>query len=96
MSIDGTPISQADVARMEADEALHRDWQRKAARVIAGSAVDADDCRQLLSMLGLSTQIVVEARNMRPGAAKRATARPVRATRTAKTSAKTTRRRPAA
>lgn len=62
MSIDGTPISQADVARMEADEALHAEWQRKAVRVIAGSATDADDCRALLSMLGLDGQVAVDAR----------------------------------
>jgi hypothetical protein len=63
MAIDGTPISQADVARMEADEALHAEWQRKAVRVIAASASDVDDCRKLLSMLGLDHDIVAAARS---------------------------------
>jgi hypothetical protein len=95
MSIDGTPISRADVARMEADEALHREWQRKAARVIAASAVDADDCRQLLSMLGLDTAVLIEARKMRPAArsARRPATRPAAAKTAAKTAAKSARRR---
>ena len=62
MSIDGTPISEADVARMEADEALHAEWQRKAVRVVAASAIDADDCRLLLSVLGLDHEVIAAAR----------------------------------
>jgi hypothetical protein len=62
MSIDGTPISEADVARMEADEALHAAWQRKAVRVVAASAIDADDCRLLLSVLGLDHEVIADAR----------------------------------
>jgi hypothetical protein len=54
MSVDGTPISEADLARIEAEEKLHGEQQRKAVRVVAGSALDADDCRTLLSILGLS------------------------------------------
>ena len=84
MSVDGTPISQADLARMEADEALHAEWQRKAARVIAASAIDAEDCRQLLAMLGLGTQIIAEARNARAAEARTARAAAARATRTAR------------
>ena len=38
MSMDGTPISQADIARMEEEERQHAARQRKAARVIAASA----------------------------------------------------------
>ena len=38
LSIDGTPISEADVARMQAEEALHAEWQRKAVRVVAAAA----------------------------------------------------------
>ncbi|MDT4937678.1 MAG: hypothetical protein QOG80_1349 [Pseudonocardiales bacterium] len=71
MSIEGTPISRADVARMQAEEALHADWQRRAVRVVASSAVDADDCRELLSMLGLDSQVVLEARNAKAGAARK-------------------------
>src|SRR4051794_17208126 len=62
MSIDGTPISEADLARIEAEEQLHADQQRGAVRVVAASAIDADDCRTLLSILGLDRQIVAEAR----------------------------------
>jgi hypothetical protein len=80
-SIDGTPISQADVARMEADEALHAEWQRKAVRVVAATAHDAAECRELLAMLGLGTQVVVEARNSlaaRGATAAKSTRRPAR------------------
>jgi hypothetical protein len=77
MSIDGTPISEADVARMEADEALHSEWQRKAARVVAASAVDVEDCRLLLSILGLDRDVVADARGAsatKPTRKRRATA----------------------
>jgi hypothetical protein len=62
MSIDGTPISEADMARIEAEEKLHAEQQRSAVRVIAASALDADDCRTLLSILGLDHDTVVAAR----------------------------------
>ena len=62
MSIDGTPISEADVARIEAEEKLHSDQQRRAVRVVAASSMDADDCRMLLSVLGLDAQVVTDAR----------------------------------
>jgi len=62
MSIDGTPISEADLARIEAEEKLHSQQQRSAVRVVAASALDADDCRTLLSILGLDTKTVAEAR----------------------------------
>lgn len=62
MAIDGTPISATDVARMEAEEVLHAEWQRKAVVVVAGSAADADDCRLLLDILGLDSQVVADAR----------------------------------
>jgi len=62
MSIDGTPISEADLARIEAEEKLHAEQQRKAVRVIAGCALDADDCRSLLAMLGLNRDVVLAAR----------------------------------
>jgi hypothetical protein len=62
MSIDGTPISGADMARIEAEEKLHAEQQRKAVRVIAGCAHDAADCRSLLSMLGLDREVVLAAR----------------------------------
>lgn len=62
MSIDGTPISQADLARIAAEEKLHAEQQRKAVRVVAGCALDADDCRSLFSMLGLDRDTVLAAR----------------------------------
>jgi hypothetical protein len=62
LSIDGTPISEADLARIEAEERLHADQQRAAVRVVAASAIDADDCRTLLSILGLEREIVADAR----------------------------------
>jgi hypothetical protein len=61
MSIDGTLISEADIARIEAEEALHAEWQRKAARVVAAGSENLDDCRQLLAMLGLDRDVVVGA-----------------------------------
>jgi hypothetical protein len=61
-SIDGSLISQADVARMEAEEALHGAWQRKAARVVASCSRSVEDCRDLLSMLGLDADVVAGAR----------------------------------
>jgi hypothetical protein len=67
MSIDGTPISQADLARIAAEEQLHADQQRSAVRVVAASSLDADDCRTLLSILGLDGDIVASART-RPAA----------------------------
>jgi hypothetical protein len=62
MAMDGTPISATDVARMEADEELHADWQRKAIRVVAGSSHSADDCRLLLAILGLDVAVMAEDR----------------------------------
>lgn len=62
MSVDGTPISQADLARIEAEEKLHAEQQRRAVQVIAAVAHDADDARLLLSVLGLSPEVVKAAR----------------------------------
>jgi hypothetical protein len=67
MSVDGTPISQADIARMEHDEALHAEWQRKAVKVVAAGSTDVDDCRMLLSMLGLDGDVLVDARRSLAG-----------------------------
>ena len=64
LSIDGTPISEADLARIEAEEKLHAEQQRKAVRVVAARALDAGDCRSLLSMLGLGKEVVLAARGV--------------------------------
>jgi hypothetical protein len=73
LSIDGTPISGADLARIEAEEKLHAEQQRSAVRVVAAGALDADDCRMLLSILGLDRETVAAARAQlaQPAAAKR-------------------------
>lgn len=76
MSIDGTPISEADLARIEAEEQLHAQQQRSAVRVVAASAVDAEDCRMLFSMLGLNHDIVAAARTEVGAAASAAPKRP--------------------
>ncbi len=65
MSIDGTPISATDVARMEAEEKLYSERRRRTARVVAAAARDVEDCRTLLDMLGLGHEVVVEARGDR-------------------------------
>ena len=62
LSIDGTPISEADLARIEAEEKLHAQQQRSAVRVVAASSHDVDDCRMLLSILGLDESVVSAAR----------------------------------
>lgn len=65
MSIDGTPISAADLARLDEEEKLHASRQRRAVWVVAASAVDVDDCRALLSILGLDRETVAAARAQR-------------------------------
>jgi hypothetical protein len=74
-SIDGTPISATDLARIAAEEQLHSEQQRSAVRVVAASALDAEDCRTLLAMLGINPQIVAEARGHTEAAPKAAAKR---------------------
>ena len=62
MSIDGTPISEADLARIDAEEKLHAEQQRRAVWVVAGAALDVADCTTLLSILGLGPDAVAAAR----------------------------------
>lgn len=62
MSIDGSPISAADRARMASEEATLKARQLKAVRVIAAQAQDVADCRLLLDVLGLDPSVVAEAR----------------------------------
>jgi hypothetical protein len=69
MSIDGTPISEADLARIEAEEKLHAKQQRSAVRVVAASSIDVEDCRTLLSILGLDKSVVAAARSEMSAAA---------------------------
>jgi hypothetical protein len=60
MAIDGTPISASDMARLRAEEELHAEGQRKAVRVVAASALGAEDCRLLLSILGLDGSVIAD------------------------------------
>lgn len=73
LSTDGSTISQADLDRIQAEERLHAEQQRKAARVVAAGARDVEDCRALLDMLGLGREVVAAARTER--AARPATGR---------------------
>ncbi len=82
--MDGTPISEADIARLEAEQALHAEWARKAVRVVAASSEDAKDCRMLLAILGLDGAPLQDAvaprhaKRTRP-ATRKATGKPSRA-----------------
>ncbi len=62
LSVDGTPISSTDVARIEAEEKLHEAMQIKTVRVIAGASRDAAECRAILDMLGIDSATVMAAR----------------------------------
>ena len=68
---DTTPISQADRLRIEAEERLHAEHQRRTARVVASSALDAADCRLLLDILGLDHTVITAARAERAATATR-------------------------
>lgn len=57
---DGTPLSAADMARLHAEEELHAERQRKAARVVAATALGPEDCRLLLSILGLDAAAIAD------------------------------------
>jgi hypothetical protein len=75
LSVDGSPISEADLHRLEAEEAMHSEWQRRAVRVIAGSAKDVQDCRLLLDILGLDRATVAAAAGPGRPHSRRATAK---------------------
>lgn len=70
-TMDGTLISQADLDRIEAEERMHADQQRRAARVVASASLDVDDARMLLDMLGISTEVVAAAKAAGPPAVRR-------------------------
>ena len=73
LTTEASTISQADLDRIEAEERLHSEQRRKAARVIAAAAHDGADARTLLDMLGLGHDVIVAARTER--AARPATSR---------------------
>ena len=75
LSTESSTISQADLERIEAEERLHAEQQRKAARVIASTARDVDDARMLLAMLGLGHDVIVAARSEAKEPAARTTTR---------------------
>ncbi len=68
---DTTPISQADRARIEAEERMHAEHQRRTVRVVAAAAQDVEDCRLLLDILGLDSAAVNAARGAAATAAPR-------------------------
>jgi hypothetical protein len=70
MTVEGTPVSDADLARMHAEEELHAEWQRRTVRVVAAAASDATDCRLLLTILGLDDDVIAQARAECAGATK--------------------------
>jgi len=75
MATEGPQTSANDVARMQAEDELHAEWQRKAVRVVAAAAADARDCRLLLSILGLDGDVIAEARR---AGTRRADSKPAR------------------
>jgi hypothetical protein len=51
-----TRSEQGQFAKARANAELHEDIQRgRAMHTVAGHSIDAEDCRHLLSMLGLDT-----------------------------------------
>lgn len=62
MSLDGTPISQADLDRITEEERLYAERQRRTVRVVAACAHDVEDCRMILAMLGLDDATITAAR----------------------------------
>ncbi len=65
MSMDGTLVSQADIERIAEEDRLHAEQKCKTARVVAASALDTDDCKLLLDILGLGPDVVRAARDER-------------------------------
>jgi hypothetical protein len=70
-SADTAPMSQTDRERIEEEERLHGEHQRRTARVVASTAHDAADCRLLLDILGLDTTVIAAARLEKAAAAQR-------------------------
>ncbi len=68
-ALDGSPISDTDLARIAAEERLYTERKRQTVRVVASAARDVDDCRMLLSMLGLDGEIAAAAHRKGPARA---------------------------
>lgn len=57
VSRTSTRYEQGQFAKARAEAELHEDIQRgRAMYTVAGHSIDAEDCRHLLSMLGLDTR----------------------------------------
>ena len=69
--MDGTPVSDADVARIHAEEEMHAQWRRATVRVVASAAQDASDCRMLISILGLDGDVEAARAEKAPHRARR-------------------------
>lgn len=55
--MDGTPVSEAEAARIQVEEQMHAEWRRRTVRVVAAAARDVNDCRMLISILGLDGDV---------------------------------------
>jgi hypothetical protein len=69
LSIDHTVLSDADAARVAAEDALHKEWARRTAVVVAAASRDGQDCRMLLDILGIGVDVVAAARAQLPAPA---------------------------
>lgn len=56
-------ISSSELLRAESEAAHHAENRVRAVRVVAGISDTVDDCRELLSILGLGTADIVMARD---------------------------------
>lgn len=66
LTTEDSLLSEAESARIAAEEALHLEYERKAARVVAASATDAEDARLLFAILGIDTPTLESARTAPP------------------------------
>jgi hypothetical protein len=71
MSMDRTPVSEADAVRIQVEEEMHAQWRRRTVRVVAASAQDVSDCRMLISILGLEDDVEAARAEQSPRRTKR-------------------------
>jgi DNA-binding protein H-NS len=65
-AVDGERVTASDVARLQASELEQLDRTAPAVWTLAAAAADAEECRELLDMLGLTAAAVTHARRLRP------------------------------
>jgi hypothetical protein len=61
-AVDGQKVSASDVARARVTESERLDGTAPAVWAVASAAVDAEECRMFLDMLGLDAAAVANAR----------------------------------